>query len=322
MDLSVENKKLIIDELLEEIKIKFPYRTDEPEKCQRDLEHIYDAIVNDYLENSDYYISIIANKFWYMNVRQIERFAVEFKIYELLETKLIELGAEEDRLSKIFDTLKNIIEHGPNETAESSLNIAASGARRCQRNWDYSKSVAKKDVVALADIAITMPSKQARTYFELIISTDQELNNFIRKNAIDRDHEWFHPEWQNNQVSAPVLFIYITTEDNLNELDTDHAIEADNAIDEDGIYAIGISSGAVALAANNMGYKTGFCRCFNGPPIQDMLEERLGFEFHRIKLMLGIGYPDTSLLYNQLYDNDGGIQQIVGYPRDCRYHII
>lgn len=321
MDLAVVNKKLIINELLEEIKTTFHYRTDEPEKCQRDLEHIYDAVVNDYLENSDYYISIIANKFWYMNVRQIKRFAVEFKIYKLLETKLIELGAEEDRLSKIFNTLKNIIEHGPSETQESSLNAAAWSARRCQRNWDYSKSVAKKDVVALADIATTMPSKQARTYFELIISTDQELNNFIRKNAIDRDH-WFHPEWQNNQVSAPVLFIYITTEDNLNELNTDHAVESGNAIDEDGIYAIGISSGAVALAANNMGYKTGFCRCFNGPPIQDMLEERLGFEFHRIQLMLGIGYPDTSLLYNQLYDDNGGIQQIVGDPRDCRYHII
>ena len=321
MDLSAVNKTLIIDELIREIKTTFHYRTDEPEKCQRDLEHIYDAVVNDYLENSDYYISIIANKFWYMNVRQIKRFAVEFKIYELLETKLIELGAEKDRLSKIFDTLKNIIEHGPNETAESSLNVAASGARRCQRNWDYSKSVAKKDVISLTDIAITMPAKQARTYFELIVSTDQELNNFIRKNAIDRDSD-FHPEWQNNQVSAPVLFIYITTEDNLNELNTDHAVESGNAIDEDGIYAIGISSGAVALAANNMGYKTGFCRCFNGPPIQDVLEERLGFEFHRIQLMLGIGYPDTSLRYNQLQDDDGKIQQIVGDPRDCKYHII
>jgi len=185
MDLSAVNKTLIIDELLREIKTTFHYRTDEPEKCQRDLEHIYDAVVNDYLENSDYYISIIANKFWYMNVRQIKRFAVEFKIYELLETKLIESGAEKDRLSKIFDTLKNIIEHGPNETAESSLNVAASGARRCQRNWDYSKSVAKKDVISLTDIAITMPAKQARTYFELIVSTDQELNNFIRKNNLN-----------------------------------------------------------------------------------------------------------------------------------------
>ena len=212
MDLSAVNKTLIIDELLEEIKTTFHYRTDEPEKCRRDLEHIYNAVVNDYLENSDYYISIIANKFWYMNMRQIKRFAVEFKIYELLETKLIEAGAEKDRLSKIFDTLKNIIEHGPNETAESSLNVAAWGARRCQRNWDYTKSVAKKDVVALTDIATTMPAKQARTYFELIVSTDQELNNFIRKNAIDRDSD-FHPEWQNNQVSAPVLFIYITTSD-------------------------------------------------------------------------------------------------------------
>ena len=35
-----------------------------------------------------------------------------------------------------------------------------------------------------------------------------------------------------------------------------------NELNEDGIYSVGISSGAVALSANYMGYKTGFCRCF------------------------------------------------------------
>jgi len=240
MDLAVVNKKLIINELLEEIKIKFSYRTHEPEKCQRDLEHIFDAVVNDYLENSDYYISIIANKFWYMNVRQIERFAVEFKIYKLLETKLIELGAEEDRLSKIFNTLKNIIEHGPNETQESSLNAAAWSARRCQRSWDYSKSVEKKDIIALADIATTMPSKQAREYFSLIVSTDQQLNREIKQYATDPDAD-FHPLWQNNQVSAPLLFIWIDTRETREELTSESSVYCGNDF-EDRTYAIGISS--------------------------------------------------------------------------------
>jgi len=71
-----------------------------------------------------------------------------------------------------------------------------------------------------------------------------------------------------------------------------------------------------------MGYKTGFCRCYNGPPIQDMLEERLGFEFNKIQLILGIGHPDESLLYNQCIDDDGKIQQIVGEPRNCKYYMI
>lgn len=316
-----ENKSRIINELINTLAKDFSRRTDEPEKCRRDLEYIYDAIINDYLEDSDHYVTIIANKFWYMGVRQIETFHVEFAIYDLLEKKLIELGTNQERISKKISLLKKIIEFGPTETQTESLNSAAWSARRCQRNWDYSVPVNKKDIITLANIATTMPAKQARTYFELLISTDKNLNDEIRKHSIDMQGN-FHPSWQNTQVSAPVLFIYITTDNTNNELKSRKAIKSGNEFREDGIYAIGISSGAVALAANYMGYKTGFCRCFDGPTIQSILENRLGVQFHKMHLMLGIGNPNSKILYNQCYDNEGNLQEILGNPRDCKYHII
>jgi len=314
------NKNRIITELLEEIKFKFPRRTDEPDKCRRDLGYIYDAVVTDYFEDSDHSITIIANKFWHMGIRQISTTDVEFEIYNLLKIKLINLRANEDRIDNLINKLKNIIEHGPSETQTDSLNSAASSARRTQRNWNYDISVNSKDVISLANIATTMPAKQAREYFSLIVSSDRELNNQIRKYANDHTSD-FHPLWQNNQVSAPVLFIWIETESARKELEGESAIRNGNDF-EDKVYTIGISSGAVALSANYMGYKTGFCRCFNGPLIQEILEKRLDFEFHRIHLMLGIGHPDTDLLYNQCIDDNGNLQQIIGRPRNCKYYMI
>lgn len=315
-----ENKSQIIDELMETLAKEFSNRTNEPEKCQRDLEYIYDAVVNDYIEDSNHYVPIIANKFWYMGVRQIVSTYAEFSIYELLGKKLIGAGADENCISKIIDTLISIIKNGPSETQTDSLVSAAWSARRCQRNWNYSIPVGKKDVVSLANIATTMPAKQAREYFSLVVSTDRDLNNEIRKYANDPKSD-LHPLWQNNQVSAPVLFIWIETQETREELTKKDAKFCGNDF-EDRTYSIGISSGAVALAANYMGYKTGFCRCYNGPPIQDMLEERLGFEFNKIQLMLGIGHPDESLLYNQCIDDDGNLQQIIGNPRNCKYYMI
>ena len=48
-----------------------------------------------------------------------------------------------------------------------------------------------------------------------------------------------------------------------------------NELNEDGIYSVGISSGAVALSANYMGYKTGFCRCFKGKEVTALMEKTI-----------------------------------------------
>jgi nitroreductase len=317
-----DQKSIIIENLVKIIKKKYPTRTEETYKCYRDLTLIYDAIINDCIEKDNYHVSLIANKFWYMNKRQIINFDIEFEIYDELKKQLSEIeGADITHISQSIDILKSIIEKGPNEVQTDSLNSAANSARRCQRNWNYSKLVENKHIVSLLDIAVTMPSKQAREYFEVIVSTNQDLNNEIRKNSIDTDSN-FHPSWQNNQMSAPVLFIWITSAETTKELNNKKLIKHGNNLNTDGQQAVGISAGAVALSANYLGYKTGFCRCFDGPTVQNLIENKLDKGFGKILLMLGIGYPDNNLLYNQCYDDEGNLRQINGRPRHVRYYRI
>jgi hypothetical protein len=308
----------IVDTILSYLKTTDKYF---PGKCKRDLEHIYDAVVRDTLEKRVYYVPMIANKFWYENRRQLEDFEVEFDAYDIMEAELKRIPlADIHHICQGIDILKTIVNYGPLFEDTLSMNTAANIAKHCQRSWDYTKEIPLRHVVSLADIATTMPAKQGRKYFEVFVSTDLEFNKKIKNVAIDVDNPDF-PVWQNNQVTAPVLFFWAITPDTQAELNTIEAIAAGNEELEDGSMATGISAGAVALAAANYGYKTGFCRCFHAG-VSDMLQERTGMYNKRVIVMLGIGHPDRTIQWNQSYDDNGDLQTVPSIIRNCKFHII
>ena len=65
---------------------------------------------------------------------------------------------------------------------------------------------------------------------------------------------------------------------------------------------VGVSAGGAALAAVELGYKTGFCKCFVSEKISTVLKPYIGLtrkkELRRIRLMLGIGVPEANLESN------------------------
>jgi hypothetical protein len=67
----------------------------------------------------------------------------------------------------------------------------------------------------------------------------------------------------------------------------------DLTVNLDRMQALGIASGLLAFAANYLGYKTGFCRCFDGLEAANIL----GAE-NNISLAMGIGYPNPELKHN------------------------
>ena len=172
-------------------------------------------------------------------------------------------------------------------------------AERCQRNWYHSRPVSKDDVDTLVQVATNMPTKQNIGYYSLLVSTNQKLNDVVHDSAIFEEDE-ANNKWRNAQVSAPLLFLYYHK---WSRNDAD-AINPDDC--EEDYYVntnlgIGISSGATALAASYLGYKTGFCSCIS----QTILEENVHKAFTDESLRkiflnvsnskdivgLGIGYP-------------------------------
>lgn len=161
-----------------------------------------------------------------------------------------------------------------------SLIEAAQIAERCQRNWTYDP-IPEEHIDEIIKVCTHMPTKQNKEVYELFVSTNLDLNHKIFKNAIDADNP--DTTLRNAQVDAPLLLIWARS-----------AVSPE--LENDLNVAVGISSGGAALAAANLGYKTGFCKCYPNKTIKNLLTSH-GANLHNkndIFLMLGIGKEDPN----------------------------
>jgi|DEB0MinimDraft_6_1074348.scaffolds.fasta_scaffold25553_2 hypothetical protein len=175
---------------------------------------------------------------------------------------------------------------------------SAHSAEHCQRNWDETLVVKEQDINDLVEICTTMPTKQNIPTYDLIVSKDIEYNKEIFKycyNTQDSTHlknieKNIYP---NPQVASQVLFIWLTKYKAWNK-NTPFDVFMDDVN-----LGIGISSGATALAANSYGYKTGFCKCFDGEGLNEFLQNSFDInKDNRVNLLLGIGLPIKDLPHN------------------------
>ena len=163
----------------------------------------------------------------------------------------------------------------------------------CQRNWDYNKTIEHNTIKKLIDIAYATPSKQSLQNFTLVAITDRNIIEHL-ENASVSDEDWpdaikqrfEQGQKQNPQVNANVLFVYLYKHE-----DEDLKLERqfNNNNDKTTVdIEIGISSGALGLAANQIGLRTGFCRCID----TDMIDSDIfPYNTNDIVMFLGVGYP-------------------------------
>lgn len=201
-------------------------------------------------------------------------------------------------------------------------------AERCQRNWDHSKPVNKDHIDTLVQVATNMPTKQNINYYSLLVSTNQKLNDIVHDSAIFEGDK-ASDKWRNSQVSAPLLFLYY---DRWSKHDADEINPHDT---EDDYYlnthiGVGISSGATALAASYLGYKTGFCSCISQSKLEENVykeytDESIRKIFFNVAngknvLGLGIGYPNPEHNRQDVVRTDGiegGVwDRIISYNKE------
>lgn len=173
---------------------------------------------------------------------------------------------------------------------------AVKTAERCQRNWDYSFPIPNEDIKKLVEVATTMPTKQNRKFYELIVSTNPEFNKICYTHAVDLNNPHFIDReiHRNTQANAPLIMLWRTTDQTKVE-------EEDLFKDEymkNYFTSVGISSGATVLTANALGYRTGYCNCITHDTLFDELEEKFGIMANngapiRESMIVGIGMPDA-----------------------------
>lgn len=176
----------------------------------------------------------------------------------------------------------------------SNLIKAVKSAERCQRNWDHSKPILEKDIKTIVEIATTMPTKNNRSYYELIVSTNKDFNRMCYEYATDTHNPHFTDRkvHRNTQVNAPLLLIWRPTD--LDGIDNPF----DDDYQESFSVSIGISSGAAVLTANQLGYTTGYCGCFRVNKLYEEMKNKYDIPITNTKfkkiLAVGFGHPDTN----------------------------
>tara|TARA_B100000925_G_scaffold270333_1_gene232717 strand:- start:527 stop:1132 length:606 start_codon:yes stop_codon:yes gene_type:complete len=166
---------------------------------------------------------------------------------------------------------------------------AAKIAERCQRNWDYSKPIPQDDIDTIVNTAKTMPTKQNRMYYRIIVSTNQKYNKKLYKLSINEDDPSFEKKYhRNSQVLAPLTLSFIPPQKwPVHEFDDD--------ISKNFYTSIGIASGVAAHTAATLGYRTGYCACIHEETYEKLLTTKLNLEFEHFGsgLILGIGHPNS-----------------------------
>jgi len=320
----LENKENIISNLLLWIKNTHPNRTDTLSKCDRDLRNVINAFINGLKFNNKEHIQFIVEEFYRNNTLQLQSTDVEVACYTMLKDQIIELCGGEihanseslqtiNHIKYLYNELINQLVNGPVYT-EMNVEKASFIAERCQRNWDYDNPVSIADYNSIIQSATTMPSKQNRQYYKLLVSTNKDFNRLCYSLAVDRTNPHFdQPIHRNGQVLAPMLMIFMPAD----ESQIDDPFNDD--FEKNFHISIGLSSGVAAHSAAMLGYKTGFCACAAWEELYTALNEQYNIPIPTWfrGLMLGIGNPiweysrHNVFVDNVLYNTDDSYDKIV-----------
>ena len=320
----LENKENIISNLLLWIKNTHPNRTDTLSKCDRDLRNVINAFINGLKFNNKEHIQFIVEEFYRNNTLKLQSTDVEVACYTMLKDQIIELCGGEihanseslqtiNHIKYLYNELINQLVNGPVYT-EMNVEKASFIAERCQRNWDYDNPVSIADYNSIIQSATTMPSKQNRQYYKLLVSTNKDFNRLCYSLAVDRTNPHFdQPIHRNGQVLAPMLMIFMPAD----ESQIDDPFNDD--FEKNFHISIGLSSGVAAHSAAMLGYKTGFCACAAWEELYTALNEQYNIPIPTWfrGLMLGIGNPiweysrHNVFVDNVLYNTDDSYDKIV-----------
>lgn len=168
--------------------------------------------------------------------------------------------------------------------------------QHCQRNWDLDKSLDQETIDWLFDVGYTMPTKQNLSSFQIVAFTDRTMIEYLTASAINKG--WRSRHVKNPQMLAPVVYTFFGKTDEVEKSRSqEKRIGSGTTMIE-----IGLAAGAMALAANSVGLKTGFCKCFY--PLESGLDKKnkvaRALRNYKIKgtdigLALGVGYPVEGL---------------------------
>lgn len=301
--------------------VNFADRTNEGYKCDRDIRYILMAYLIDLKNETDHNTKMTAATFWKNGSRVLKDYKAEIAIHNYIVNYIINnvlhlkqtdpLAIE---LTRLKDMLIDTIENGINEKTEILANVYRS--QKCQRNWNLEKTIDRETVEWLLEVGYTAPTKHNLDTFEIVAVTNRDLINQISKAAVNPDNfNYFLPEEirygsrvQNPQTDSNVLFCFFIKKNEHNSIErkkrelsppvpSDYWLQCVNL-------EIGLAASAMAISANQVGLRTGFCRCYDPTKMPVELTEEMGLSAADFVIFLGVGYPNDTLSHEQHVDGN------------------
>ena len=189
--------------------------------------------------------------------------------------------------------------------------------RRCQRNWDLSKSIPDEHIKILAEVAKHSPSKQDEAYYDVLVITQRELIEELYRCSIGYWKALKKESWPNPQTRANIIFAWVIKTPNTmrNYYQPDDPFDKINAFKalkdsylpgdkkgkdeisrtlENTYTSIGASMSVTAYVASLLGYSTGFNK--NIGEFSKIIN--LDTDKYQLRYTLGIGYPQKDKPHN------------------------
>ena len=212
------NKSLIVDETMSWQKINHPTRTNNHDKCVRDLNFVFDAYIDDLTSDSIRNIKYVASKYWFNDERQIKEYETEIDVHNYMIERMLA-----DRDSQVIDKDSSI----SSETIAPSIlmrmyvridklinlkSILIETIKSGPEYMNYShmhkyQYVMKYDTEKLPDPFIikqslyeawsTTPSKQQFMPYNIFVlgPDDKKVKEMIYYKALVREYETNFPRW-------------------------------------------------------------------------------------------------------------------------------
>ena len=329
-ELLKEHKDNVAQKVTEWVKTNYPERTQEYDKCTRDVGFILNAIVNALMNKNTNPIDSMVSSFFKIGKLQLKSIGVEFDAYNYMLSLIKDLFDEADadmteekeycdmlvmrfknRMSKnaVFDK-DNIPEQDP---ATRAFNVIYGWdderrimrhMQQAQRNYDYSMEVNPVFVDYLLWVAQNTPSKQHEAYYDVYYSTDRETIDYLYKYTWGTTHTQDPPAcWRNSQMRGNLYMMWVLkvppTMYNCNPDGTFQHKHGNLSRWENAIMAQGMSMSLVMRAANKMGLRTGPHKVNDLGPDYDGewgklfgIQDDIDAGNKRIMYGLGIGFPN------------------------------
>lgn len=189
---------------------------------------------------------------------------------------------------------------------KTKLLTAVTNSQHCQRNWDLSKNVDTETIEWLMEVGYNTPTKQNLDTFEVVCIKDRSIIQQFSKAATNPDYnsnllsknlklQMKKGRNQNPQTDANLLFLFFhkPTErtSDIRQLREGGDPEDQNKYLRNTSFEMGLSAGAIAIAANSIGMRSGFCRCMYHDILPQDILSQYNLDKSNLEIMLGVGYP-------------------------------